>query len=129
MTINDTERDVIRKMRREDNRRESDDKGHTVDGQYSRKVLLYFLRTECAARRCLIFKTPMSLSISLFLFRCRNFAERLVVRRHFSSLEPCRLSKFTLAGPHDETNHNGRQTAILQYHFALSRPSKGIHLI
>ena len=46
------------------------DNSNTVDCQHSQKVQLYckmqFLLPECTASRCLIFKSWMSLSISLF---------------------------------------------------------------
>ena len=77
VTIKDIERGVIWKMGREDDRRESDDTGHTVDCQYSRKVLIYrktqFPLPECTVSRCLFFKTLMSLSISLLSLSLSSF--------------------------------------------------------
>lgn len=88
--MKDIERSVIWKMRRGDVRRESDDTDHTVDCQYSRKVLIY-----CKTQ----FPLPNALQVAVYFLTCNvpvyfTFVfvavvisrEWRVVRNHFSSL-------------------------------------------
>ena len=66
---------------------------------------MQFLLPECAASRCLIFKRECRWWFHFFLCRCRNFGWAACRSSQFHLLhvtvsEPCRLSEFTLSGPH-----------------------------